>query len=84
MELFPKGSVTDKKDIDPTGMAIILWSNATALMKLKDRNDHPWLSNITTDIEQILKKSNEMLALEMLTDKHKKYLNKSTNKNKRN
>ncbi len=67
---------TFKEDIDPTEMAIILWSNATALIKLKDRNDHLWLSNINVDIEEILTKSNKMLVMEML---NKKFKNKKNN-----
>jgi hypothetical protein len=40
---------TFKKNIDPVQMAIILWSNATVIMKLKDRNDYFWLSSMNVN-----------------------------------
>lgn len=64
---------TFKKSINPVQMAIILWSNATAIMKLKDRNDHFWLSSINVNYEEILQKSNSMLVTSMLTEEAKKY-----------
>ncbi len=75
IEVISKGinDGTFKKSIDPVQMAIILWSNATAIMKLKDRNDHFWLSIINVNYEEILQKSNSMLVTSMLTEEAKKY-----------
>ncbi len=64
---------TFRENIDPVQMAIILWSNATAIMKLKDRKDQFWIENLNVDVDTILQKSNAMLVSTMLTENAKRY-----------
>lgn len=64
---------TFRESIDPVQMAIILWSNATAIMKLKDRKDQFWIENLNVDVDTILQKSNAMLVSTMLTEQAKRY-----------
>jgi TetR/AcrR family transcriptional regulator len=58
-----------RPDLNPTEVAIILWSNTTALMQRIDIECAIWKERMNIDLEHVLKVSGRLLFKSILTDK---------------
>ncbi len=56
-------------DLDPMEAAVILWSNSNGLMRLIDRGENQWLTDLGIDLDSTLRKSNAFLVEAMMTKK---------------
>jgi TetR/AcrR family transcriptional regulator len=58
-----------RSDLNPVEVAIILWSNSTALLMRIDNEYDRWKERMNIDLEHVLKVSGRLLFESILTDK---------------
>jgi TetR/AcrR family transcriptional regulator len=61
-----------QKNLNPRQLAIIMWSNANALMRQMDREDNYWAETMQVNLEESLKLSSSLLLEAMMTEEAKK------------
>ena len=61
-----------RMDLDPLEAGVMLWSNSNGLMRIMDRQDEYWREHMGLDLENMLRKSNQMLVQGMMTEEAKK------------
>jgi hypothetical protein len=60
------------KNLDPLEASVILWSNSNGLMRIMDRQDEYWRKRMGLDLENMLRRSNQMLVEAMMTEEAQK------------
>jgi AcrR family transcriptional regulator len=60
------------KGLNPMEAAVMLWSNSNGLMRLIDRTNEYWTSQMGIDLVTVLRRSNAFLVEGMMSEKGKK------------
>ena len=63
-----------RKEIDPYEAGVMLWSNSNGIMRLIDRRGTTFEEHMKLDLENIMRKSNQMLVEGMMTEEGRKQM----------
>jgi AcrR family transcriptional regulator len=61
-----------RKGLDPLEAGVMLWSNSNGIMRIMDRQEDYWRGRMGLDLEKVLRESNRMLVVGMMTEEAKR------------